>query len=59
MLIDELRENPEDNDISWMYLSRNKNERAMELLQENQDKIEWENFSRNPAIFQDNSYVLK
>ena len=32
-------------------LSSNKN--AIEILKENQDKIDWRNFSYNPAIFED------
>ena len=29
--------------LDWMFLSENKN--AIELLKENQDKINWSNFS--------------
>jgi hypothetical protein len=35
--------------IDWYYLSMNTN--AIHLLEQNQDRINWNKFSRNPAIF--------
>ena len=37
------------NKLNWVELSRNEN--AVELLKENQDKINWLLFSTNPSIF--------
>jgi hypothetical protein len=35
--------------MDWKYVSMN--EKAIELLRENKDKIDWKNVSKNPAIF--------
>ena len=38
-----------ENKINWLSLSINPN--AIDLLKNNKDKINWEYFSTNPAIF--------
>ena len=38
--------------ISWLGLSQNRN--AIHILEKNQHKIDWLQFSLNPAIFQSN-----
>jgi ribosomal protein L24E len=43
----------------WRGLCGNQNKKVMDILEENQDKIDWFRLSENPAIFQDHSYVLK
>ena len=37
--------------IDWYKLSKNPN--AIDLLEKNQDKIKWKQFSINPSIFED------
>jgi len=45
--------------IEWQWLCKNTSQKAMDILYENQDKIQWGFLSQNPAIFYDGSYVLK
>ena len=44
-----LRDWVDIDEISWAFLSINPN--AIELLKENQNKIDWFQFSKNPNIF--------
>ncbi len=40
------------NKIDWYWLSGNSNPKAIELLKENPDNIDWENLSENPAAIE-------
>jgi hypothetical protein len=37
--------------INWMYLSCNESEWAMDMLMNNQDKVNWDLLASNPGIF--------
>ena len=37
--------------INWYVLSRNKNNKVLELLQKNPENIDWDCLSKNPNIF--------
>ena len=45
--------------INWEYLSKNRNDGAIELLKQNQDKIVWWVLSRNPNIFELDYHQMK
>ena len=43
----------------WESLCENENEKAIELLKSNQDKIDWKRLSRNPEIFELDTQKMK
>ena len=40
--------NSDNKDIFWSYLSQNENPKALQLLEQHQDKINWEYLAINP-----------
>jgi hypothetical protein len=52
-----LEQYPNNINIDWEYLSDNENPAAIKLLKQHQDKIDWVNLSKNPAIFKSYRYT--
>lgn len=48
-----------NKDALWSSLCENENERAIELLKSNQNKIDWKKLSGNPGIFELDTQKMK